>query len=241
MLLNKIYCIGDSHVSVFLGKDAISPIYPEKCNSLFSYFDVTRIGSITAFNIGNPKSSTQAKVKIDSLISNVIPKGSVIIFSAGEIDIRVHLLKQVEAQKESIQKITFQIIQNYLFLLRQYSERGYIIVVLSPPPSAFKVEDDPSYPRYGSEQNRNIATKIFNDILKCEAEKKGIGYLDIYTNYVDSNNFTKRKYLWDGIHPSTAVIIDIIFQLNSKLNTNLTISFCWNVREFLRKIKAFLN
>ena len=152
------------------------------------------------------------------------------------------MLRQVEIQKGSIHKISFQIIQNYFFLLKHYSDLGYRVIVLSPPPSAFKLEDDPSYPRYGSEQDRNIATKIFNDILKKQALIYAIDYLDIFTKYVDTYNFTKRKYLWDGIHPSTDVVKDIVLQLNLIFNSELTFSSRWIFREYLRKIKSiFLN
>jgi len=233
----KIYCIGDSHVSVFLGRDSLAQIYPIRNKSLFSKFEVIRIGPITAFNIGKVNSSTQAKVKIDILIKNEIPENSVFIFSAGEIDIRVHLLKQAKLKNKSILEISSEIIENYIKFLRKYAVEGNKIVVLSPPPASYLLDDDPEYPKNGTEQERNIATKIFCVQLKFQTQKNGFGFIDIFSNYIDINNNTKRQFLWDGVHPSSFVIKDIIRQLNKILSEKLTIPLSWIVREVFSKFK----
>jgi len=240
---SKIYCIGDSHISVFLGRDSLAQIYPLRNKSLFSKFEVVRIGPITAFNIGKSNSSTQAKVKIDFLIKHEIPKNSIFIFSAGEIDIRVHLLKQAKLKNKNILEISSEIIENYMKFLKEYAVDCNKIIVLSPPPASFQLDDDPEYPKYGTEQERNIATKIFSFKLKTQSQANGFGYIDIFNNYIDNNNNTKRQFLWDGIHPSSAVIKDIIIQLNKILSKKLSIPLSWIFREFFRKFKnvAFWN
>ena len=237
---SKIYCIGDSHVSVFLGKDSLAQIYPLPNKSLFSNFEVIRIGPITAFNIGKVDSSTQAKVKIDFLIKYKIPKGSVFIFSAGEIDIRVHLLKQAKSQNKSILEISSEIIKNYIIFLKEYAIDGNKIIVLSPPPASYNPEDDPDYPKYGTEQERNVATKVFNDLLIFKAQQNGFGFIDIFNRNVDDDNTTQKVFLWDGIHPSTKVLDDIFFQLNEILHSNFRLPVKWVVREKVRKLKRKL-
>ena len=236
--MNKIYCIGDSHVSVFLGKDSLAPIYPAKSNSLFNFFEVVRIGPITAYNIGNTNSTTKAKEKIDSLLKAEVPEGSTLIFSAGEIDIRVHLLKQASLQNKTSYEISSEILEKYMSVLRGYANMGFIIIVLSPPPSTYILEDLSEYPTYGTEKERNIATKIFNENLKIQSQKNEFKFIDIFNEYIDSDNLTKRSCLWDGIHPSTYVLRDIIIQLNKILNIKLKIPINWQLREFLRKFKS---
>ena len=236
--LNKIYCIGDSHVSVFLGKDSLAPIYPAKSNSLFDFFEVVRIGPITAYNIGNANSTTRAKEKIDSLIKAEVPAGSTLIFSAGEIDIRVHLLKQATLQNKTSYEISSEILEKYMLVLKGYANLGFNIIVLSPPPSTYILENLSEYPTYGTEKDRNIATKIFNENLKIQTQKNQFQLIDIFTKYIDSDYLTKQKSLWDGIHPSSYVLQDIINQLNRNLNPKLKIPVSWQLREFFRKLKS---
>jgi len=235
--MQKIICLGDSHISLFLGKDALAPIYPEHNDSLFPYFEVYRLGPITAYNIGNIESKTQAKLKIDEILEQNFLTNGILLFSAGEIDIRVHLLKQSILQGVSVDSICDSIIDNYLELLNGYSKKGYKIIVLSAPPSSFITYDDPEYPRYGSELERNKATFIYNRILKDKAQKRGFVYIDIYSYNVRPDFTTVKDSLWDGVHPSTKNIPAVIKALNLELNLDLDLPISWLFREFLREIK----
>ncbi len=237
MSAGQIYCIGDSHVSVFIGKDALAPVFPERGESIFPIFNVNRIGPITAFNIGNPTSSTQAKTKIDAIILGEISKGSTIVFCAGEIDIRVHVLKQAHLQKKNADEICAQIIEKYISQLSEYASWGYKIIVVSATPASYLTHDDPEYPKFGTEKERNIATRIFNDQLKTQAQKHGFAYVNVFNKYVDSGNVTNKECLWDGVHASSIVLKDIVFQLNNILDMQLRFPFRWHVKQYLKKIK----
>lgn len=240
--MQKIICLGDSHISLFLGKDALAPIYPEHNDSLFPYFEVYRLGPITAYNIGNLESKTQAKFKIDEILEKNLLPNNILLFSAGEIDIRVHLLKQSSSQGVSIDFVCNSIVDNYLELLSFYSKKGCKIIVLSAPPTSFITYNDPEYPKYGSEIERNKATSIYNHILKDKAHKHGFVYIDIYSNNVKPDFTTVKDSLWDGVHPSTKNIPSVIMALNKELNLDFTLPFSWLFREFLRKIKkTYLN
>lgn len=237
--MSQMYCIGDSHVSVFLGREELAPIYPESKASEFPIFNVIRIGPITAYNISNPNSSSGAKPKIENILKNEIPPKSTIIFSAGEIDIRVHLIKQSEKNNRSIEEVCNECVDKYINQLKEYALWGFKIIVMSPPPAAFIEENDPDYPKYGTEKERNNVTKIFTSYLQKRAQEADFIYIDIFNSYVNDENLTKRAYLWDGVHPSAIVLFDVFKQLKNSIGIDYSPNITWKFFQYLKQIKKY--
>ena len=82
---------------------------------------------------------------------------------------------------------------------------------------------------------------MFVSILFEKCSEQGINVIDIFTNYITEDYRTIRKYLFDGVHPSTLVLSHIFNELNHKLNISINIPFKWRIREFLRHIKKFIK
>jgi lysophospholipase L1-like esterase len=239
MKLKKIYCIGDSHVSVFLGQDALAPIWPQKANSLLPYFEIFRIGPITAYNLSEKNSTTKGREKLETIIKN-IDKKSIIILSAGEIDCRIHLLKQAKINNYTYREAANILATKYITFVNTIKELGYNICILLPPPTKYTTEDTIGYPTYGSEEQRNEITKILSNelIMLCEVSK--IPFIGIFDR-ATQNNKTNKDYLWDGIHLSTKALPILIEQINQKIEINLPIPIKWSIREKIRLLIKYYN
>ena len=95
-----IHCIGDSHAAVFSGKEEMVPTWPEQSNDTLDFFRSYRIGPATAYQLEN-------KIPIiDNILQSRVNKESdYVMFCFGEVDIRAHLIKQLELQKTTIENL----------------------------------------------------------------------------------------------------------------------------------------
>ncbi len=190
-----IHCVGDSHSSVFSGKDEIQPIWPERSDDRLPFFRSYRIGPATAYQLEN-------KIPIiDEIMSQVGPEDH-LLFCFGEVDIRAHLKKQMDLQGRSIKDVVTECVDRYVHVLLHYKNRG--IKVIAWGPIATFHEDKPytSGPSFGTSHERNQITKEFNDYLKQRCDENGIYFVSIFNKMVDENLATKHVYLddWEACH-----------------------------------------
>lgn len=67
-LSQVIHCIGDSHVSLFSGFDAIAPYWPREAPSSISVFKLYHLGPVLAYNLMAEKSTTNSKAKLTEIL-----------------------------------------------------------------------------------------------------------------------------------------------------------------------------
>ena len=72
----NIYCIGDSHVSLFTGLNTIASYWPSKAISILPQFSVFHLGPVLADNLVEKKSSTGFHDKISEILERHIPPSS---------------------------------------------------------------------------------------------------------------------------------------------------------------------
>lgn len=210
---NLIYVIGDSHVSFFGEKFQqkglfIKPFCDEPGRGIgyvepnISPFIPFHIGPALAFNLNKRGTRTQGREKVDYLLDNWILPNSKILFVLGEIDIRVHVIKQAEIQNVSVETVVSHVVDNYFECLVELSKKYEINVWGAIPSQSDTSGIDINYPRYGNMQDRNIATKKFNDFLKERCDKEGIGFISVYDYLIDDNMRTRTWYYMDNVHLS---------------------------------------
>lgn len=85
------------------------------------------------------------------------------ILSFGEIDIRVHCIKQALLAQISVRESTLRIASRYMEVLQQISEFGYKIAVIGIHASSIYTTRD--FPAYGPMTERNRAAKVFNEAV----------------------------------------------------------------------------
>lgn len=190
-----IHCVGDSHSSVFSGKDEMQPIWPERSDDKLSFFRSYRIGPATAYQLEN-------KIQIINEIVNLLKPNDSLLFCFGEVDIRAHLKKQMDIQGKSIKEVVTECVDRYVHVLLYYKNLGLDVIAWGPIAS---FHDDKAYtsgPSFGTGYERNLITKEFNQYLEERCYENNIKFVTIFNKMVDENLQTKHVYLddWEACH-----------------------------------------
>lgn len=198
---NTIVVMGDSHVNFFSGSELMSstPMGCEinLCKSVNNLpFSALHLGPALAYNINRQNTSTHFNEKAEYMLNSFIQKGSKIIISLGEVDLRVHVLSQASKQGRSFQAVIDDILNEYITYLIRLKNMGY--EVYSWEPIGTQVDatmQDPQFPRTGSETECNMATRYFNDTLSKLCEKNNIGFMTVFYDMVTEDNHTITDFL----------------------------------------------
>jgi hypothetical protein len=235
--MERLHIVGDSHVSVFSGRDVLLPLWPVVTASLLPTLQPIHLGPVTAHNWKNDSSSSGGWKYFLEFAADLANKGSPILFSAGEIDCRAHLLKQPHAKSRQVAGGVEATIERYLEFLLRVRGDGFRISVLSPPATSFLSKQNPSYPFYGTEQERNAVTRLFTAALKESCAKNGIPFLDQFSFTVSPDNLTRRSFYWDGVHLGTTALPWLVSGMRDVFGLDLCIPLRWHLRERARWIK----
>lgn len=192
-----IHCVGDSHASIFSGNAEMQPQWPDRSDDKLPYFRSYRIGPATAYQL-------ESKIPIiDQIVMNLvdIDKDS-IMFCFGEVDIRAHLIKQMQINNLSIQSEVKECVDRYMTVLRYYSYLGYNIIAWGPIASWHPSKEYIAGPSFGTCFERNSVTAEFNKYLRECCEEESMQFVTIFDKMVDENKITKPEFLddWDGCH-----------------------------------------
>lgn len=191
-----IHCIGDSHASVFSGKDEMQPIWPERSDDRLPYFRSYRIGPATAYNLFN-----KIPVINEVLATQVDKENDTVVFCFGEVDIRAHLIKQQQLQNKPMSELVEECVKRYSQALLYFYEQGYKIAVWTPIASW---GDEKPYkgPSFGTNKERNVATILFLAFLITYLSKYNIPILSIFSEMIKVDFNTETFFLddWEDCH-----------------------------------------
>lgn len=177
------YVIGDSHVSVFTGRDEVAPLWPEVTEH--GNFKVYHVGPCTAAGLAYP---SEYRDIVDAILQTLDP-GARLLFVAGEIDCRVHLPEKPELTEIVAIKYAGA-------FLSALSHRGYSVYALAPPPPITDLFWDGEFSARGDVVQRAKALASFNGYLRTSWQKSYIEY-DLPTDLT-----ARRACYYDGIHLS---------------------------------------
>lgn len=217
-----IHAVGDSHAMFFSGYDKIQPNWPEKSNNRLPHFAAYRLGAVLAYNLCEYKTKMKGREKLFLLLKQ-IPKKDTILLCFGEIDCRVHLLKQAKIQNKDIYATTKECVGRYFQVIQEIKNKGYNIAIWNAPPSSPNQTENPEYPQYGSCKERNDVTMIFNSLLGELLEKEKIPFISIFNKLINKKGITRSEYLMDGVHLSQAAMSYAINEINKNLNLSIPI------------------
>lgn len=192
-----IHCIGDSHSAVFSGKEEMQPIWPQRSDDRTEFFKSYRIGPATAYQL-----ETKIPV-IDEIIRTCINiETDSVLFCFGEVDIRAHLIKQMQLQNRTTEDIVKECVDRYFNVLLRYKNLGINVMAWGPIASWHESKQYTGGPSFGTGIERNIATKEFNDYLKKLCQENDIKFVTIFYDMVNENLETNPYYLdnWQGSH-----------------------------------------
>jgi hypothetical protein len=123
----------------------------------------------------------------------------------GEIDIRMRAVKTALESgislTESVQRIAGRLVA-FCELLRK--ECAHPIFVAAPIPSPHGKAWDSHFPSYGSEKERNEATRLFGQYLSAKSrELKSFHVISVFDRLVDCTLKTRSEFYADDIHLNT--------------------------------------
>ena len=235
--MKKFFVVGDSHVNFFGGHEFLNLIginYKGKLidirstNSLIENFVIFHLGPVLTYNLDKYGSKNLVREKMEFLTSSgLIPKGVSVLCCFGEIDLRVHVLKQAANRKVHFEIVADDVLNIYGDFLKKLKSDGYDVYVWGPIPSQKDNSPlNPEFPYFGTEKERNIATEYFNQRLKTICTQGGVNYLSIFDKLVDENYKTKEVFIADGCHLSQKAWIFAIDEFK-KFGVNISFTEQW--------------
>lgn len=194
-----IHVIGDSHTAIFSNTDTMIEVWSREnrndFNSNSKYFKVYRIGTTTATGI------LEHRPKINDVITYApIDKvNDKILFVFGEVDIRNHIMRLVHSKGAHTNMECIKAVNEYFKTIFYYKGLGFNVMVWGVIASHNGGYNGPSY---GSNVERNKATKFFNDYLEVLCDEQNIPFISVFYQMVDDEFNTKQTWLeeWRGSH-----------------------------------------
>lgn len=208
----SIVVLGGSHVNFFGGNEYITwkPLIffwnsgaVNISKTIYRQIDAIHLGPALAYNMNKYGTTVKAREKVDLLRKNFFMQTDTIICSFGEIDLRVHVIKNAQKKNKDHRDITQNILNNYMEFLIDLKKGGYNVICWGPIASQ---KDNwvlnPLLPRSGTEQERNRATEYFNKQLEKLCKDNNIKFATIFPHLITSEYITKEEYISDGCHLS---------------------------------------
>lgn len=206
-----VHVIGDSHCAVFSGNDEMTLPWPERANDRIVLFRTYRLGAGLAYNLGQTGTSSRTWERLLALLAfGPIEPQALLLLSFGEIDCRAHLLVQAERQNRNIEDVVNECIVRYLSAIMMIRGLGYRPLVWNVIPSGeIRYEHDKAeFPHFGTLDQRNAVTALFNRQLEAQLTAHGIPFVSVYEDLIDANGLPKHEefYLGDSVHLNQRIL-----------------------------------
>jgi hypothetical protein len=192
-----IFAIGDSHVSLFTGRDVIQPVWPKPGFDILPQFRCFNIGPGLAFNLCCSGTTSLSRERFWAALS-FVPQECMILVSFGEIDCRAHLLRHGGSIEAKVEKCA----DRYFKSLEEVLAAGYRMLVYNAPPSNPSDSLDPAYPSVGSGVERNKVIMSFNDAVRKRCEARHVPFISTTPMFINEQGLTERGWMMDGVHLS---------------------------------------
>jgi hypothetical protein len=195
------YCIGDSHISVFAGRERLQRLWPERARGAFPNLCVFHIGPVLAWSLARERSTARGRELAFEVLHHEVPRGAEVIFCFGEIDCRVHVQRQMERQHAAMETVIGGITANYAAFLADVAREGFRPIVWAVIGSSLNTaEDVPALPEVGSTRERNEFTRCFNAQMRAVCVERRYGFVSIFSRLVTADLQTRGEFLFDGWH-----------------------------------------
>ena len=205
-----VYCIGDSHASLFSGQEAIQPLWPKPSNDVIPYFKTFHIGPVLAHALAQYGTRAKGREILSILLARqteasdrAIPDGSLVLLCFGEIDCRCHIIPQSKDFGGSLEDAAYRAADRYCRAVTDVRAWGHQPLVWNVVPSSRRNEGGGGdYPMIGTSLERNEATRLFNSRVAGFCEENGIAFIDVFDALVEADGLPKMEYFMDDIHLS---------------------------------------
>lgn len=217
-----IHCIGDSHVSFFGGSDRIQPVWPDASHDCLPWFRTYHVGPALAYNLKQLGTQVGGREKLFYILANEIPQQSIVLLSFGEIDCRVHLLKQAETRIRPVEEMVAICLDRYFEVVQEIASQGHKVIVYNavasrPKSRRFTKNEDTDYPTYGTQSARNRVIHLFNEGARARCKTEHFLFLDTPSTITDSSGSPLIWYFFDNIHLSQRAMPATLMRLSELL------------------------
>jgi len=153
----------------------MQPLWPKKSADIIPLFKTFRIGAVLAYSLSKYDSSLKGRELIKVLLDRKIPReyrqippNSNVLLSFGEIDCRAHIIRNGIKWKRDVETIIEDTVGSYFSVIYEIKELGYNPIVWGVIPSGHRKRfaENKEFPAFGTCQERNYITKLFNNYLK---------------------------------------------------------------------------
>ena len=219
-----IHCIGDSHTSFFSGVDRIQPSWPATSCDQLPWFKTHHIGPALAYNLTKSGTTSQGRESLFEVIASQASPGDYILLSFGEIDCRVHLVKQAHKKTVPLEAAVDACLDEYFKVVREIMALGYKVIVYNiTPPRFSKKHRGVDYEKseaelvaVGTWEQRQKAATLFNAGAKHRCETSRAKFLETTHHLIDKRGRLMPFFLMDNVHlaqramPATLVELALI-------------------------------
>lgn len=195
--MKQIHVIGDSHVTLFSGKDEIVPEWPTPHVDDVRLFKTYRLGAYLAYNVGNE--NHPVREKLQRLLKS-LPKNPKVLLCFGEIDCRAHIVKQAQIQGKAIYITAIDTAEAYMQGIRAIKPLCGVLGVWGAPPQSPAEHSSNRFPTVGTMKERNIATWHFNQRLSVLCDEEGVFFAHVHNEIVNESAESNPDYFMDSAH-----------------------------------------
>ncbi len=201
-----VICVGDSHASFFSGAHSFQFVWPEPSPQLLPHVSGYYIASALAYSLNRRGSSEQGIEKLENFLrSKSLVKGSTLMLSFGEIDLRNHVLNQAGEQGRPVESIVADCVEAYRHAVETTQAAGFRTMIWAPPAS--RADEGPyphMFPTVGTEVERNAATRSFIAALRETMIPLGVPVISIFDEMIGPDLRSDGRYFMDSCHLNMA-------------------------------------
>lgn len=204
--MDKIHVIGDSHVHFFSGEQKL--IHHSDWTGNIPNFTVMNMACY-AYNFAR---NHRVPKLVDEIIETIAP--TPIIFTYGELDCRLQLLKQSKKQLRSLREVISECVIKYFTRAKDMAQtHGCIPIFWGPPPSGpitYGVD------HFGTIEEMNSIKRYFNVLLEQLCSVNDIPFITVFYKMIEGGIADDEEYYFDGSHVSQILLPYILNLLSDK-------------------------
>jgi tetratricopeptide (TPR) repeat protein len=201
-----VICVGDSHAAFFSGAHSFQFTWPEPSPQLLPHVSGFYIASALAYSLNRRETSAQGLEKLENFLRDkTLVKGSTLMLSFGEIDLRNHVIAQSRDQGRPVEAIVADCAIAYRHAVELVLTAGFRTMIWAPPPSRADEAPYPyMFPTVGTEVERNAATRSMIQALRATMIPLGVPVISIFDEIVGADLRSDGRYFMDSCHLNMA-------------------------------------
>ena len=214
------FCFGNSHVGVFSGSNIPVPVWPDSsvivngvlmgAHDHLPWFRTFNLGAVTAYQ---SMKHIQTIKGILTKIPEFNKEKDTLILVFGEVDIRVHVYKRAILNHCTTPSIVKEVAVRYFRAVSTLLDEGFNVAMYGCIPTAVRADMELLRPAFGTVQQRNEASALFDDLIKQFCIDYNLPCISIFKELLFQDGMSDIRYMdtfymgeGNGLHLITNVL-----------------------------------